>query len=48
MRLGLPISEIDQTSGQIHRNLEMVVGILLLTAAGRADSLCDDHIVLQG
>ena len=39
---------IDQTSGRIHRNLETAVGILFLTAAGRADLLCDDHIVLQG
>ena len=48
MGLGLPISEIDQRSGQIHRNQKKVVGILFLTAVGRTDMLCDDHIVLQG
>ena len=40
MGLGLPISEIDQRNGQIHRNLKTVIG--------RAGLLCDDHIVLQG
>ena len=48
MGLGLPISEIDQMSGQIHRNQKTVVGILFLIAAGRTDMLCADHIVLQG
>ena len=48
MGLGLPISEIDKMSGQIHRNQKTVVGILFLTAAGWADMLCDDHVVLQG
>ena len=48
MGLGLPISEVDQRIGQIHRNLKTMIGILFLTAVGRAGLLCDDHIVLQG
>lgn len=45
--LGLPISEFDQKSGQIHKNQKSVVGILFLTARSRLLQLFDHHFVPQ-
>ena len=46
--LWLPRSGIDQKNGQIRKDQTQHVETLCVIAAGWADTLCDDHIGLQG
>ena len=46
--LRLPRSGIDQKNGQIRKDQTQHVETLCVIAAGWADTLCDDHIGLQG